>query len=102
MRPILVLLAAALVAGCETYVPPRPLPPVVVPEPADDVGTACALACAHMRELGCSEGNGSVGGAPCALTCVKAHELRFLPLSCWISARTPAEARACGSLRCIR
>jgi hypothetical protein len=62
--------------------------------------TQCKDACAHLRSLGCPEGQGSLSGEPCPATCYRAAALRPLPLLCWTDAGSVADARACGSLRC--
>ncbi len=69
-----------------------------------DIADACAIACDNLRSsaLNCPEGHGgAIGGEPCTLTCVRLSEHRPLPLGCWSHAKDAAEARGCGSLRCI-
>jgi hypothetical protein len=87
-----------LVACYDASKPLPPYTPVVPVATADD----CVRACAQLAALGCPEGSGSLGGEPCSVTCQRASELRPLPLACWASARSSAEAKACGSLRCVR
>lgn len=88
------LLALLTIAGCPPRVEPQPMP----------VGSEdCGSACAALRALQCPEGATSlISGEACERVCVRALELRPLPLACWTSAPDVAAARACGSLRCVR
>ncbi len=94
MRIVLALMLASVV-GC--YDPKR-APPV---EPNYPPGTtleeACSVACERLRSIGCGEGHGVIGGATCTATCIRSSELRSLPLACWASSQSPADARACCS-----
>lgn len=65
-----------------------------------DVAEACAVACDHLKAIGCPEGKGSLAGHSCAPVCVESMNLRPLPLACWANASSQDAARACGSLRC--
>ena len=100
MSFLLAMLMLVSIAAC--YDATKPLPPyqpIYGPPPADDQsgGASCAAACSRLLELGCPEGEGA-----CAATCSRASELRSLPLACWAAAKTKADAKACGSLRCTR
>lgn len=102
MRFLLGMLAFVSVHGCyDTSKPLPPYRPIYGPAPAD-LADACVRACANLRGLGCPEGDGSIGGEPCSVTCQRASELRPLPVACWSVAKSTAEAKACGSLRCVR
>jgi hypothetical protein len=72
-----------------------PSPPMVKPEEAE-------VACSNLRNLGCPEGHGAIGGTPCSVVIQRAADLRPLPVACWTLAKSTADARACGSLRCLR
>lgn len=103
----------AACAGC----PPRPDPIGPVPDaeityteagldakpsPIDaSTLTACDLMCRTLRELGCPEG--SPDGAVCEVVCTHAQGSRLTDLhpSCVAAARSKAEVRACGSVRCL-
>lgn len=102
-----IIIGAAMAVAC--YDATKPLPPyqpIYGPGPGPDdlysSAKSCEDACAHLRDLGCPEGQGSLGGEPCSVTCQRATELRALPLACWSAAKTQADAKACGSLRCVR
>lgn len=110
-------LAGAIVAcgpevfpKCEDPTKPCPsAPPIedpVTPPPLSsaDVADACVLACENLRSprVNCPEGFGSIGGEPCAMTCMIASRLRALPLACWVAAKSAVDARSCGSLRCVK
>lgn len=87
----MLLLVAALVACSHDGPAPR--------SPSHEY-TAAHNACANLRLVGCPEGNGSVGGVSCETIVMRS--LRPLPLACWTTAASSAEAKGCGSLRCIR
>lgn len=97
------MLVVVSIVAC--YDATKPLPPYqpVGPGPGP-VATAdeCVRACANLAAVGCPEGSGSLGGEPCSVTCQRASELRPLPVTCWAASRSSAEAKACGSLRCVR
>ncbi len=93
MRTIVIAAALALV-GCPPPHPERP--------PSDDLMVDAEAACANLRRIGCPEGHGSVAGISCPVIIVRASALRPLPLACWTSSATIIEAKACGSLRCVR
>lgn len=75
--------------------------PAEVPLPSGTEAQADE-ACENLRKIGCPEGFGSVGGESCLGVLVNASKLRPLPLACWAHAKTGADAKGCGSLRCIR
>lgn len=103
MRFLAAMLAIVSIAAC--YDATKPLPPYqpIGPGPGPvELADACVRACANLAALGCPEGSGSLGGEPCSVTCQRASELRPLPVACWAAATSTAEAKACGSLRCIR
>lgn len=80
----------ALLAGCGTV-------PAPTPTPGPDV-TDYPAVCQHLAELGCPEGN-----APeCAAAFQRFQEGRMTDLApaCLMAAKSPAEARACGSVLC--
>lgn len=93
MRTIIVL--AASLTACGLFAP-KPT------EPSWEVADACSVACDSLRSVGCPEANGSLGGQSCQAVCIKASDLRPLPLGCWSRAKDAAEARGCGSLRCVK
>jgi hypothetical protein len=92
MRYAFVLLV--ILAGCPLH-NPVPVEPVY---PA----SAIAEACSNLRMLGCPEGFGGINGETCERTLAHATELRPLPVVCWAEKKTVAEAKGCGSLRCIK
>lgn len=112
LRIVVTVAALTTIVGCESLFPKcddplRPCPDVEpeyppMPRFGADLERACGDACRHLRSLGCPEGSGSMGGEPCSVTCQRAGSVRPLPLACWADAGTSAEAKACGSLRCVR
>lgn len=85
-----------LVSGCSILTPTKPIEPPYV-EVTDD----CGRSCANLRTIGCPEGQGSLAES-CSVVCLRASQLRELPLACWTAAKDVVAARSCGSLRCIR
>jgi hypothetical protein len=79
------ILLALLLAGCSgcnsTPVPvtpePAPTPTAPVPPPVADAGPAadaargdaCSKACAHLRALGCPDGQPTAAGSSCETVC---------------------------------
>lgn len=90
----LIIAAVAVLAACP---PPPPEPPM-----SDDLMVDADAACSNLRRLGCPEGHGSLAGLSCAVIVVRASGLRPLPLACWANAQNVVDAKACGSLRCVR
>lgn len=83
-------LGAVLAFGCGTT-------PTPTPTPGPDV-TDYPAVCQHLAELGCAE-----GAAPeCAVAFQRIQEGRISDLQpvCLMAAKSPAEARACGSVLC--
>jgi len=91
----LYLVLALLLTAC----PPTPSPP---PVDEGDGGAPCAVACQHLRDIGCSDGYGVDGGASCEDTCdrVQSSHLTDFHLGCLAGARTTTAAVACGSVLC--
>lgn len=79
---------------------PQPLPPAPPgPEPATaDAGTVAEATCANLARLQCPEGL----RLDCVAVVQKALDTRItdLKLGCLMAAKTPDEARACGSVSC--
>ncbi len=96
MRRISFVIAALSLAGCTLFGTPAE------PPPNWDVSDACKLAGDNLRSaaVGCPEADGSMG-EPFAVICVRTSQRRPLPLGCWSSAKSAAEARGCGSLTCV-
>lgn len=61
------------------------------------LSSPCGRACAALARIPCSEGL----KATCYRGCLSQAEHQRVPTGCWISAKTPPEARACGGLRCL-
>ena len=81
------ILCLLTVAACGT------VQPVPTPPPVD-----YSAVCAHLSDLGCSEGK-----APeCAAVFARIQDGRMSDLqpSCLMAAKTPAEVRACTSVAC--
>jgi hypothetical protein len=93
MRIVLLAAALAAVVSCAQKPPSPPRPPL-------NSAADCESACINLGRLGCPESKGAISGESCARRCLVASELRSLPVACWTSADSAAEARACGSLRC--
>lgn len=104
MRIVLAAALAALVVGCPLSDRQTPVEPDYPPPPPwmADVPAGCSSACSNLRTLDCPEGKGSMSGETCERVCIRANELRPLPLACWAAATTVAAAKGCGSLRCVR
>lgn len=118
MRRVIVTMLIAIVGAfwsvlaCETP-PPRPVAPVdVVPIP-EDAGSEeptldaarfpeCALACTHLRLLGCEEGRTPDGGLSCYAICAKAEASGTFTLkpACVAAAPSKEALRKCGTVRC--
>lgn len=106
MRSTLLLVgfaASLALVGCPLK-NPVPVEPDYPPPPPwmADVPAGCASACSNLRTLDCPEGKGAMSGETCERVCVRANELRPLPVACWAAATTVAAAKGCGSLRCVR
>ncbi len=69
------------------------------PPPPPPVQDACSAFCAILTQLGCSEG----AQANCASTCrhVIDSGLTDLKISCVSAAKTVAQVKACGSVKCV-
>lgn len=100
LRTVLALALVATVA-CSSSPPPAPNAPDE-PDAAAARGSSarCEKACARLSELGCPEARPTSSGESCPRVCLKALELRPLPLECWAGAGDVPSARGCGSLRC--
>jgi len=116
---ILAVLAALLVggcAGCDWRPGPGPTPGPVggsssggqastggsAGAPQGGVGgqpSTCELGCAQLARLGCPEGDFT--GCATLADQVNAARMTVMDCACWAMARTVAEARACGNLRCL-
>lgn len=72
--------------------------------PTVDATSDCNSACENLRSpaVGCPEGIGAIGGESCEAVCERSSNLRALPLKCWMTAKSAADARGCGSLRCVK
>lgn len=65
---------------------------------------SCAKACANLGKLGCPEAATVDGGDSCYAVCahaVTSHKFDF-KAACLTAAKSAAEAKACGSVRCAR
>src|SRR5690349_15592648 len=98
LRPILaaaLLVAACNAPGCNSPAPPAPLPPDP-PEPIEgDAGISpYALACTHLRALGCAEGLRS--DCSRAMSRADARHLTIVPVACIAAARSQQDVRDCG------
>ena len=75
------------------------LPPIAYAEgSAEAEASPCGKACANLKEIPCPEGLSKA----CYRACVKQASLERVPITCWTHAKTPAEARECGLVRCSR
>lgn len=116
MRTILSLLAVALLIGCP-QLPPKP--PVTDGDAAVDSavldsasmsdgfdGTykpdVCSKACSKMSELGCPEGMPADAGKSCYTLCMDTQASKKFDLKpeCIAVAKSVAEVRGCGTVRC--
>lgn len=91
------LLVATALEGCTLHhpVPVEPdYPPMLIGAALEK---GCADACLNLRVLHCPEG----AGDGCVRVCLRANELRPLPVACWADAGTASAARGCGALRCM-
>jgi hypothetical protein len=84
----------ALLLACVGCVTPGPTP---TPGPGPDV-TDYSLVCQHLADLGCSEGKAPECAA--AFGRIQGGRISDLQPSCLMAAKTPAAARACGSVLC--
>jgi hypothetical protein len=64
---------------------------------------ACAKACATLGKLGCPEAATVDGGQSCYAVCGHAAETKKFDFKapCLATAKTIADAKACGSVRCL-
>jgi hypothetical protein len=110
MRAAILVLVFALDAACWQSLPVTP-PIASVADAGPDAGdaeevviyrnkTPCSRACAQMRALGCPEGYKQDGGDSCDVICTRAMRTLSIAPSCIIDARTRAEVRSCGAIRC--
>jgi hypothetical protein len=90
MRRALILLLA--LGGCP--LPPPPEPP---PQPEPGTEATCATVCEHWRELGCSEGDSTPGGATCEQVCQNVQDSNIVEfdLECKASVKSCDEIDAC-------
>mgnify|MGYP001025551371 CR=1 FL=1 len=98
MRILIPSLAAACIVACV----PKALAPETPFTDDGDLADACAVACDNLERLECPEAEASRSGETCKDICVRASQLRELPLRCWSEARDVIDVRACGALRCIK
>lgn len=65
---------------------------------------ACAKACINLGALGCPEARAVDGGQSCYAVCAHAEETHKFDLkpACLAAAKSIAEAKACGSVRCLK
>lgn len=82
---------ALILVGCEAPATPSS-DPTATPD----------TACENLRSIDCPEGFGSPGGVSCVEVLTRSSARRPLPIGCWAHARSVAEAKGCGSLRCVR
>jgi hypothetical protein len=81
--------------------------PLAVLDAGEDLDAArypmCAKACANLATLGCPEARRVDGGQTCYAVCVHTEETHKFDLkpTCLAAAKTVAEAKACGSVRCL-
>lgn len=101
LSSVLIVGMVALVSCATNREVVEPVPPPAPPFQGN-VTDACSSACSNLRRIDCPEGLGSIGGESCERRCAIAMQLRSMPLECWIRAESPVDARACGSLRCLR
>lgn len=118
MRALFLLpLSAALLLACPAPRPPGPPPdedadagdyPVPpenlveeLPEGSPQgLSSPCGKACENLRRVPCREGFPTREGVTCYRGCLSMARHQRVPASCWAAASSPAEARACGGLRC--
>lgn len=108
-------LLAILLLGCPSNVTPSPHPVVEVDGdyPADGIppeefpedspmglSSPCGKACDNLRKIPCVEGYPK-NGVSCYRGCVSMARYQKIPTVCWMTARTQAEARGCGGIRCL-
>ena len=94
--------ACTAFGGCPPTPPVPPGPPPVVadarPTPSPDVAlTACQAACANLQAIGCHI------DIDCAAVCQRVQDAHLTNLKpeCLTKAKTPDEARACGTVMCV-
>lgn len=106
MRPPLFVTGCALgfIVGCAASEPSKWRGDVLDRTPDAELDGACEAACANLRSevVRCPEGFGSVGGVSCTQVCVSRALRGPTPIQCWAEAKSAEEARACGSLRCVK
>lgn len=96
------LIASTMLVTCVSTTCSRPVPePPVDASPTFEASphfTACGIACANLRLLGCSEGEQD----NCEPVCIHAQEagLTDLKPDCLSAARTKDAARACKTVKC--
>ncbi len=78
------------VFGCKSG--PQPIPTEV------DAGTNYGALCAHLADIGCSEG--ADPGCVDTFTIFQGDRMAQLHPSCLMDASSRAQARACGSVAC--
>ena len=104
MRANTICLAGALLLQCSrpSNTPEEPPHVIVYAEP--DAGI-CAAMCAHLRDLGCSEGAPTRRGTGCGATCEKLMDEGMVQdawRSCVLQAASPVELGLCRPhVRCL-
>jgi hypothetical protein len=104
------------VGGCFGPVHPTPLeepdagdypaPPLNIVEVFPDdseaaLSSPCGKACYSLRRIPCREGYPTAAGVSCYRGCLAMASQQRVPTKCWMLAKTPAEARDCGGIRCL-
>ena len=95
----LILFASTMLLG--SHCTPAPTPVTTAAADAGASTDPCTGACANLVALGCAEGSPD-GGVSCVATCQHAQATKVTDLkpSCLLSAKSKADARACGSVAC--
>jgi hypothetical protein len=111
----IIAVAITLVCSCRRDLPPEP--PFVVfdgdggafDEPFDDLSSGgysnhrCALVCAKLQSVKCSDGFKRPGEDSCYVVCKRAEDSGRIDfrLDCVLTKVTVAGVRECGTYRCL-